>query len=149
MEQQFKDYITKIIKEVVSPVTKTAQKRRGRVDNLQTSRRLLQEAVNTLPSTLRAKGWNLVQYLDQNKTMLSPLGEFIPFETKEPITGSHINQLLLYALRKSSLEPVGWSTFYDQLKTYKIRPGILSKRHQAKHIKTAVPMDTTTVEPEE
>lgn len=137
--------IEKIIEEMMSPpVTKTKQRRRQRVDNLQTTRQLLHEAIDQLPCNLRDKGWNLVQYLDQNKLMLSSTGEFIPFATKEPIVGSHITNLIFYALRKqrNETEPNGWLAFHQQLQSYNIRPGILSKRH---HINTAEPMDTTSV----
>ena len=145
MEQSFKKFIEDIIKEMVSPpVTRTQQKRRDRVDNLQTTRRLMHQAIDNLPSTLREKGWSLVQYLDQNKVMLSAKGEFIPFEAKEAIPGSDILALIHYALRKprNAPNPIGWSAFYEQLKTYDIQPGILSRRHR---INTAEPMDTTSV----
>lgn len=149
-EQQLREYIRtieKIIDEMVSPpTTQTKQRRRQRVDNLQSTRLWLHEAIDMLPHTLRDKGWNLVQYLDQNKLMLSSTGEFIPFETKEPILGSHITSLIRYALRKqrNEAEPIGWMVFLQQLKSYNIRPGIISKKH---HINTAEPMDTTSVVP--
>ena len=108
----------KVKKEVLEEKNKFS---RRRPDDLETTRKFMKQAVQSLPPHLRSQGWLLVEKMDQRKFFLSPEGEFIPYESREKIPGSNFSDLLhfLINLFEDNTEfkraPIGFSAFFEQL----------------------------------
>jgi hypothetical protein len=136
--ESVKEYIDRVITEMLSSPREEPKRRKKRVEK---TRQLLNEAVKSLHPSLRQKGWLLVEHLDKKKINLSRKGELI--HHGELIQGSHINDLMSYAMRKphKSHAPIGFSEFFKQLQD--VPDGIISHRHRA--IKRREPMDTSSV----
>ena len=153
-EEKIADYLHRIIQDLFGGSGMVAQKRRTRVDKQATTRKLMKAAIEALPPQLKEKGWLLVQHLDQNRCMLSPQGEFIPYGQIKPICGSHINELIRYTLSKkrSRPEPTGFAHFLQQIKHYPMEPGLISSHHHAsptqksKRPRKIIKMDVSTQE---
>ena len=147
LQETLKAYVERTLKDMmlnVHPRTQTTQARRTRVDRMDETRQWFKKAVESLPRELNQKGWLLVQYLDQNRLMLDSSGAFIPQGHRKAIEGSHINDLMKYALRKSGkeAEPPGFPMFIQQLKSYGVGTELISPRHfSKKKKKKPVPMD--------
>jgi hypothetical protein len=87
------------------------------LDDLDTTRLLLQKTVYSLCPEQQQRAWLLVEQLDKRKFMFSERGEFIPQGFSVPIAGSDVKLLIEYILTPASTrgkEPKGFDQFMKQ-----------------------------------